>query len=109
MELNNNNNILLLLILVVVVVCVPLVLCEGKIQMNVSNSTGPVDCTVETCLTDVVIQFFKGTKLLDSTTNPAEKGWVGHLSEDQMEAGDYVCQAMSEADNVVKRQLFHRL
>ena len=67
-----------------------------------------LQCSVDTCLSDIVIQFFRRDELLESSISREERGWNGTLQfrVAQDLVGDYVCQAMSDEANVVLRQNF---
>lgn len=82
----------------------------GKMAVNITSSVAAgrriFQCRVDTCLKDVVVQFFRGPELLDSTTDPMQRGWLGTLKLKSEDAtpGDYVCQAMSDSANLVLHQ-----
>ena len=84
----------------------------GKMVLkNVTSSEYPrrtIKFLVESCLPDVVVQFFRGPELLDSTTDPVEKGWLGTLQFKQgdIKSGDYACQAISDSANMVLQEFF---
>ena len=68
-----------------------------------------LQCRVDTCLQDIKVLFFRESELLDSTTEPMERGWMGTHVVDSEEntAGTYVCRAMSERVNLVLHRSFH--
>ncbi len=77
-----------------------------SISQSVVNGRTILQCRVETCLQDVAVQFFTGSKLLKSTTEPVSRGWLGtaQVEPNANNVGDYVCQAMSDAANLVLRR-----
>lgn len=67
-----------------------------------------VSCTVETCISDMVVQIFSGDQLVDSTTVQERTRLVAYayLKATEDVLGTYVCQAMSEYENAVFRKTF---
>lgn len=67
-----------------------------------------VQCRIETCIPDMVVQLFKGQQLVDMETLEEGKGFVGRSKVKATSAlvGDYLCQGMSEKYNEVFRQSF---
>jgi len=79
-----------------------------KVTSSFNSSLGFVQYFAETCLPDVEMQFFRGSDLLESTTETVEKGYRGtlQLHPGDLKTGELVCQARSEVGNTVVRDAF---
>ena len=69
-----------------------------------------VQCPIETCIPDMVVQLFKGQQLIDMETVEEGNRFVGRskvkAKATEEVLGDYFCQGMSEKYNVVFRESF---
>ena len=68
-----------------------------------------INCSVETCLDDVVVQFFMDDQLLDSVTVPDRHMLMASAQlkvSTELVGRKYACQAMSEKYNEVTRAFF---
>ena len=67
-----------------------------------------VQCYVDTCLSDIIIQFISGDELLKSSISIVERGWNGTL---YLEVafhldGEYFCQVMNDNANIMLNESF---
>ena len=65
-----------------------------------------VQCVVETCISDLVLQLFRADQLIEMDTFQEGSRMVGLAKVKATEemAGEYVCQGLSEKQN----QVFHK-
>ena len=76
---------------------------------HVEGSSFSVNCIVDTCISDMVVQIFKDDQLLESSTvgiNGTKSVTTVGLKALQGAIGTYTCRAMTDMKNEVFRKRF---